>query len=63
MDKESCRIFDRMYLHRLMAKHPDWSNARLAREIDFAEQMMAWLREEHAYPVHLAFLETLPLSA
>ena len=40
MDEESCRIFDRMYLHRLIAKHQDWSNARLAREIGRSE---AWV--------------------
>ena len=42
MDKESCRIFDRMFLHRLIAKHQDWSNARLAREIGRSE---AWVRK------------------
>mgnify|MGYP000111984197 CR=1 FL=1 len=42
MDKESCRIFDRMRLHRLMAKHPEWSNARLGREVERCE---AWVRK------------------
>lgn len=37
MDTEDCRIFDRMHLHRVLAKHPDWSNARLAREIGRSE--------------------------
>jgi len=42
MDTESQRIFDRMYLHRLMAEHPDWSDSRLAEAIG---RCKAWVQE------------------
>lgn len=42
MDSESERIFDRMRLHQLMKKHPDWSDKHFAQEIGKSD---GWVRK------------------
>jgi hypothetical protein len=42
MDTESQRIYDRMRLHKLMEKHPNWMPAQLAAELGRSER---WARK------------------
>ncbi|MEM9954993.1 MAG: helix-turn-helix domain-containing protein [Chloroflexota bacterium] len=42
MDSESERIFNRMQLHRLLEKVPNWSDQRLANELGQSE---SWVRK------------------
>lgn len=42
MDSESQRIYDRMKLHKLAQKHPEWNTAQLAWEIGRSER---WARK------------------
>jgi transposase InsO family protein len=42
MDTESQRIYDRMTLHRLSLKHPDWKSAQLAEATGRSER---WVRK------------------
>jgi hypothetical protein len=49
MDNESQQIYDRVALHRLVQKHPDWKAPHLAAEIGRSERWVRkWLRRFEA---------------
>jgi hypothetical protein len=62
MDSESDRIFDRMRLHRLMEKHPDWSNKRFADETGKSDGWVRKWKSRLANPTENTFKKYLSKS-